>query len=289
MPASISVPAGFRRWRRLAPALTGVLVLLGASSRAADPPAPPTLEEIKGDLTAIKRSENDALNGSSSLPKVALPGLKPASDSAPPSPSPAAPAPSVRLKKPDNSNWLLDAMQPRTPDGTGGRRNAGDAGTGPARTKSTSDPDFMLQLYLAQDPAPESSRRAPGFDPTLRPDVGSFGAFLGQWVSPRDPALRALIAAASPDSAGPLPGPEREVLPPAAPGAPAAGAANPFLEVLQLDLAPPAPAGGGAMPSSPSPPPALASAPAPDGGTPAPTRPPNPADDKKYFPQLDRF
>jgi hypothetical protein len=274
------------------------------SLRAGDAPAPPTFEEIKGDLKAIKQDGNDAAGQGTSLSKVALPGLRAAPDSSAAAPArpPAAADAAPNGRRRADSNWLLRGVelqskpQPATRPKPGARSQPEAAGRDevPLIDIDASDPAFMLQLYLAQPDArsaPEEARmRDEASDPAAQPGVGSFDTFLLQWVSKRDPALRGLIDAASPTPAGAVFSGPSAGRPSAEPEPASVTAPNPFLAAFELDR--PGAAFGGivsAAPSSAAPPPAVTPPPpAPEASAPA-APPPNPADDKKYFPQLNRF
>jgi hypothetical protein len=268
------------------------------SLRAGDAPAPPTFEEIKGDLKAIKQDGNDAAGQGTSLSKVALPGLRAAPDSS--AAAPARPPTAADLtpdgRRPADTNWLLEGVELQTRARTAARPRAGAGTRGETPLIDVSDPAFMLRLYLAQPAArsvPEETRSHDGAsDRSAQSGVGSFDTFLSQWVSKRDPALRGLIDAAAPTPASAVfagPGAGR---PSAEPEPASVTAPNPFLAAFELDR--PGPAFGdifSAAPGAPAPPPAFAPPlPAPEASAPAPAAPPpNPANDKKYFPQLNRF
>jgi len=293
-----SPPAFLRRWL---PAAAGALLLVLGMLRAAEPPppAPPSLEELKKDLQAVKRAATTPGDGSSSL-KVALPSFQAAPEAAPAAPT--RPAVDAGRETPD-TNWLVNAMAPR--DAAARDRFAADAraplsdsrgalaAADGAQPPKPSDPNYLLKLYLSQAPAAngtEASRDPWELDQASRNDLGSFSRFLGDWVSPHDPALRGLIDAASPVQ----PGTTSAASPLAAgrekPLAAAEEPANPFLDALNSDLKPGEPLPDLAAPPAP-PPPSLVTAPPPADAGPAPSNrpPPNPADDKKYFPQLHRF
>jgi len=297
MPVSVFRPrARLRRWL---PATVGALLLLGAALRAADapPPAPPSLEELKKDLQAVKRAETTAGDGSSSL-KVALPSFQAAPESAPAAPSRPAVDPGAEAA---DANWLLNAMAPR--DSTArdratddGRTQASDSDgrasqDAAAQPPRPSDPNYLLKLYLSQAPAANRTPAASdswALDPAGRNDLGSFSRFLGAWVSPHDPALRGLIDAASPAPPGTAPAATPVAADSDRPLLASPEPTNPFLDALRPDLLPLAPPELGAAP--PPPPPSLVTPPPPEAApAPANRPPPSPADDKKYFPQLHRF
>ena len=298
MPVSpTSPPASLRRWLPAGAAL----LLLAAALRAAEPPppAPPSLEELKKDLQAAKRAATTPGDGSSSL-QVALPAFQATPEAAPAAPT--RPAVDAGRATPD-PNWLLNAMAPRAAadrdraasDGraspSGSRRSA--AAADGAQPPKPSDPNYLLKIYLSQTPAAngtEAARDPWELDPASRDDLGSFSRFLGDWVSPHDPALRGLIEAAAPAQ----PGTALATAPMAAgrekPPATTEETANPFLDALKTDLQPVAPLPD--LGASPAPPPlslVIAPPPADVEAPPANRPPPNPADDKKYFPQLHRF
>ena len=291
-------PFGSRRRPRLVPAVAGLLlVLAGTAVRAAgDAPASPTLEEIKGDLKTIKR-DNAAASQGTSLSKVTLPGLQTSPDSsssAPARPTAAADAaPDGRTKA--DANWLLNGVELQTKTRPDGRPSAAGSNRKETALLDASDPTFMLRLYLAQpdarSAAEEARARDAASDPSAQPGVGSFDTFLSQWVSKRDPALRGLLDAAAPagmNASGPAA--VAPLAPPAPENAPAIP--NPFLAAFNLDSLASAPiATAAAAPSPPAAPPALALTPAPADSPPRvpPAPPGNPTDDKKYFPQLNRF
>jgi hypothetical protein len=300
MLRSIFIHSGFVRRPRLVPAVAGLLVVLaGNSLRAAgDAPAAPTLEEIKGDLKTIKRDNTTAAGQGTSLSKVSLPGLRAEPDSS--ATTPARP-PSAADAAPDgrgtaNANWLLKGVELQTKSRPAAQPKEARTRRDEVPLLDASDPAFMLRLYLAQPSersAEEEAHSRDGVqDPSAPPGVGSFDKFLSQWVSKRDPALRGLIEAASPTPAGLNPSGPPTVPPLTLPEPPSTATANPFLAAF--DLNPPVSAAVAAALAAPSPsavPPASASTPAPadSPARPPAAPPPNPADDKKYFPQLNRF
>lgn len=302
-----------RRRRALAIAgAAGVLAILAGTLRAADqppPPSPPSLDQIKNELQAVKRAENAGGDGTASLTKVALPAFPATAETTPEAAPPPHPAAGPVSLAPNSGrdasqpNWLVDAMLPRDSATGGDRSDAGfreqapdtRGGKDPAATRgirppSASGADFLLNIYLSQLPA-DRSRTAPSqaweFDSATPGDLGSFSRFLGDWVSPRDPALRGLIAAASPDTPGAVPLVEHLASRPGTGDLPDAAPVNPYLEALAPDLT--------AMPSGvslapvPAPPSLVTSAPPPPAAPSPNLPPPNPADEKKYFPQLNRF
>ncbi len=273
-------------------AAAGLVLAAGGALRGAD--APPSLDEVKGDLKAIKRSDSTELNNLGASAREALPKFTPAPDSPPPPPAPTA-ARDDGTKKPAASSWLLDAMALQDKPKPGARSGT-DRLRGEERPLlDASDPAFMLKLYLAQEPAPAAPagnlrEREATRGPTG--DVGSFESFLSRWMSPRDVRLLGLGEAGTPAPAG-APGPTLLVpFAPPPPTPPAERPANPYLEAMKADLASPPPAviidltPASAPPSLPaaSPPPSAT----PANAAPAVAPPPN-ADDGKYFPQLKRF
>jgi hypothetical protein len=296
MPAFASCPSGWRRGTRLAPVLAGALIVTAAWLTGAEEPAPSPLEDVKVDLKAIQRGNSSEFPAAPAGPRVAVPGFSPAQGEAAPTAAPSASWPNSQAgRKPANSNWLLEAMelQART------RPNQGAGAKAPGENKTiavdSSDPAYLLKLYLAQEPPGEgqSETSSPGKESRAVKDmdVGALDGFLKQWIAPRDLALLGLDATAQAATADLLsPGTRASAvafgqtsMPPGAP--------NPFLEALKfdplpLDLTPAAP-----RPANlPPPAPAVSSAPPKDSNQPAERNPPpNLAEDKKYFPQLKRF
>jgi len=304
-----AMASDLRAARRRLPAFAGALALLAGTLAAADPPpAPPSLDQLKNDLQAAQRAADAAGDGSASLAKVALPALHATPDT--PAEAPATPAGGPTPLIPGGNqaatqaNWLVDAMLPPetnaagnrsdtgTRDATADPRTAKDASANPgSRAPDPSGANFLLNVYLSQTKA-AGSRTSPASawtpDAAAAGDLGSFSRFLGDWVSPRDTALHGLIAAASPETPGSLPASgQRETRPDPA-DLTSATPVNPYLEALAPDLAPAVsamrPAPLPAVPSLETPAPAPGAAPPP-----ANLPPPNPADEKKYFPQLNRF
>lgn len=284
------------RVRPLAAVLVGALVVTAALLVRAEERAPSPLEDVKVDLKAMKRGNNSELPAAPAGPKVSVPGFSPAQgEAAAPAFPPAAGSNLQAGRKPTNANWLLEAMelQARTRPSQGAGAKA--PGKNETMAVDASDPAYLLKLYLAQESPGEEQSETPSPAKESRAikdmDVAALDRFLRQWIAPRDLALLGLDANAQAATA--------DLLPPGTPAAAVAsgqtsmqpGAPNPFLEALKLDplspdLTPTAP------PPANLPPPAAAVSPAPpkDSNLPAGRNPPpNPAEDKKYFPQLKRF
>ena len=284
------------RWSRLAAVLVGALVVTAAWLAGAEEPAPSPLEDVKVDLKAIKRGNSSEFPAAPAGPKVSVPGFIPTQGEATPLASlSAAASNSPTSKKPTHANWLLEAMelQARTRPSQGPGAKA--LGRNDAIAVDSSDPAYLIKLYLAQESPGEEPSETPSPAKESRTikemDVGALARFLRQWITPRDLALFGLEANAQAAAADLLPpGTGVPAIPPGQPSLPPT-APNPFLEALKLeplppDLTPTAP------PAANSPPPAAAVSPAPpkDSNLPAEPNPPsNPAEDNKYFPQLKRF
>lgn len=296
MPAFASCPSGWRRGPRLAPVLVGALVVTAALLAGAEEPAPSPLEDVKVDLKAIKRGNNSELPAAPAGPKVSVPGFSPAQGEAVPPVSPPATELNPQAgRKPANANWLLEAMelQARTRPSQGPGAKA--LGKNDAIAADSCDPTYLLKLYLAQEtPGEEQARTSsPGKESRAvkEMDVGTLDGFLKQWIAPRDLALLGLVAAAQgattdllpPGTPAPAVAPGQTSTPPVPP--------NPFLEALKLDPLPPDLTPAALRPANlPPPAAAVSSAPPKDSNQPAERNPPpNPAEDKKYFPQLKRF
>lgn len=284
------------RWPRLALVLVGALGMTAAVLAGAEEPAPSPLEDVKVDLKAVKRGNNSEFAPAPAGPKVSVPGFNPApGEAAPPTSAPAAGANSQAGRKPANANWLLEAVELQARARPSQSPGAKAPGRNEMIAVDASDPAYLLKLYLAHEPpgaeqlgtsSPRKESRA-----VKEMDVGALDGFLKQWIAPRDLALLGLDGTAQTATADVLP--SGIMAPAVAPGQTSMpfGAPNPFLEALKLDPLPPdlTPV---APPPANLPPPTAAVSPAPpkDSNLPAERNPlPNPAEDKKYFPQLKRF
>ncbi|MFA5057881.1 MAG: hypothetical protein WC485_07185 [Opitutaceae bacterium] len=306
--AALTLRRFLRPWWRAAGVVgAAALALAQAAPPAAEPAAAPPLEEIKGELKALKGGNNPDLSGLSSGPKLSVPGFTaPKDDSGPP----AAPLerPETREnKKPTNANWLLDAMALQTKAGSDKDPKAmGQGEKNRLSVVDPSDPAYLLKFYLAQKPENQTAEPAAARlkEPTDfgQTETGTLDGFLRTWISPGDQAPLRPGDASSTGYPGAWSAPATG--PATVPKMPArrVDAPNPFLEALRSDL--PASDQTGPVPSdrrpfalpaanppSRSPSPAAIPPPAPGDAPTSATRkpPPNPTDEKKYFPQLDRF
>lgn len=263
---------------------------------------PPPLDQIKGELKAAKSGAASELNAPSGGPSVGIPALRAAAEEPAPVPS-AHPAVAPGKRAPD-TQWLVHAMErPRTDADP--RRHDLQPGRQPADAAphASDDPDFMLYLYREQE-IRDRAQRAPSLRDAESPaskagDVGSFSDLLQHWISPHDLVLFGMApgAPATADGAFAPQGLPSGAAVTEAPVAPPKG--NPFLDALRQEPpAGPGPAAGSppvaAAPAAPPQPDSLPG-PMPSADAPPPRRdsaappPSHEADEKKYFPQLDRF
>lgn len=282
------------------------VALAQAAPPAAEPASAPPLEEIKGELKVLKGGSNPDLAGLSSGPKLFVPGFTaPKDDSGPPA-APRGTPDSREKKKSTNANWLLDAMALQTKTGSGKHPDTDGRGQDALPVVDLADPAYLLKLYLAQRPedqtaAPATARLEDPGD-IGQTEIGILDEFLKAWISPRDQALLRPGGASSTGFSDTWPAPTTVPEVASMTTFPRADAPNPFIEALQSDLPPPDPTGAAppvhqpfmlppAAPPSENPTPAAIPSPVPSDAPVPVTRkpPPNPTDDKKYFPQLDRF
>jgi hypothetical protein len=267
---------------------------------------PPPIEQIKGELKAAKTGPASEL----SAPLVAPTSL-PVIEIVPPAGSPSSPAArlssdSIEKKRLADPDWLLHAMEAQAKAKSGQQHRTGtpevnlpDAQQAETDQHDSKNPDSMLKIYREQELKDREQRDGPAAAtdvPVSKPgDVGPFSDLLKQWISPRDSVLLGL----EPGSASADPGAEMQAavpMPRTPAGMPASPQGpNPFLESIQLESRVPD------MPAVASlPPGGLLDAPRdvtappvfspPALGNETPSAPASrQADEKKYFPQLDRF
>jgi len=278
---------------------TGMLIACPLAIRAAD--EPPPLEQIKGDLKAVKPGAMSELPTPAPGPALPIPGfVPPAGD--PPSAQPPQ-SDSTGKKRLADPDWLLHAMhvQPKGRAGQPHRANQADSRASGPDSRDPGSSDFMLKIYREQELKDREQRDDSGSRTDMplprRGDLGPFSDLLKQWISPRDLTLFGLEHGSPSEDAGgfavsaTLPVPQAAEVP-VAPRGP-----NPFLDAIQPDWRPPD--GGAVLPfqsTSPVVPPPESGAP---GSLPAvappvpqkdpPPPPAHPEDEKKYFPQLNRF
>jgi len=278
---------------RIAAAAALILWLSAPSPRAEDAPAP---EELKNELKAIKRGDSAAAPNAANDVKI------PPSAAAPPVFDAEAPPGQKRTEKSPKDDkqegWLLQAMKGASGLRTEARPRGKSAGTKDESvfgSGSAGEPD-LLRAYREEEIRAREARELASGDPSAKSALSldaatdPFASFLARWITPRDLALFSPSSPSSGASAGAEPlqlGPsagDRDTKP-LAPAAP-----NPFLAGLELtatapDLHP--------QPAPPVSPPVVAQAPPPPEAAPKQkpaTAPPAPsAEDKKYFPQLNRF
>jgi hypothetical protein len=269
-----------------------MLIATAASIRAAD--EPPPIEQIKGDLKAVKPGAMAELPAPPAGPALSVPGfVPPAGDSPPPPPSD-----STEKKRPADPDWLLHAMEAQPKGRTGQPRRANQADAHPADPDphDQGSPDFMLKVYREQELRDRERRddSASRTDLSLssRGDVGPFSDLLKHWISPRDLTLFGLEPGPPSADAGALALPAALSVPAQAEVTVTPRGPNPFLDAIQpeVNTVVPPPSGGPAV----APPEAGAPGPLPAVAPPAPQMnaappPAHSADDKKYFPQLNRF
>lgn len=301
-----SLPSAGRRFctpsvrtARIIGAAVGALIV-AAGVCAED--EPPPLDQIKGDLKAAKPGAVSDLNAPPAAPAAALPVLHPAGDEPAPAPPPRIVPDTTEKKRAADSNWLLHAMEePRAGGDKSLRTRQADRRPEDTPARDSADPEFMLRVYRAQEARDREHGKASAREtesPQANPaGFGSFSDMLQRWISPRDLTLFGLEPGAPAVADG---GPAGQAAPaaiapvdvPATPRKP-----NPFLEAVAPNPAPPEPAPVAALPtdarsavappaeSLPSPSPPAAPPASRQGGEP----PSHQADDKKYFPQVDRF
>ncbi len=293
-------PTQSRRHRLVIAAAGGALIAACTWVRAAD--EPPPLDQIKGDLKTVKTDNTLESNASSAGPKLAMPVFIPTPEErTTPPPAIALPG-AAENKRTTDSNWLLHAMEPLS--GSQQTRRARQAGAqqGELKTPDPSDPNYMLSVYRAQETKDRKDREAQGRETRSldeKPgDFGSFSDLFQHWIAPQDLKL----FGAKPDvptvlnDGFTLP----EDLPPVAPPEPPAAATppkpNPFLDstqplFLQPDVpeAAPAPHADSNLPPPPHNPPETPPATLPPDSRRDTAPPARSTEDKKYFPQLDRF
>ena len=277
-------------------------LLVGSAEPVRPGEEPPPLEQIKGDLKAVKPGAASELAAPKAGSVLLVPGFAAPTGDSPPVPPP--PSDSAEKKRLADPNWLLHAMEAPPKAKTIQQRG----GSGAEARQSDTDPldprrqDFMLKIYREQEIRDQEHRDNPTDKTDARlpkpGDVGPFGDLLKHWISPRDLTLLGLDSnSPSADSSDIAPPAPSTTPPPAQPVATPRGP-NPFLDAMQLDL--PAPTVG---PTAPLPsvgpalappamvvpgPPPLVTPPAP-GNDRARLPPGRQAEDKKYFPQLNRF
>lgn len=280
-------PFARRAW--LAGLASAVVGLNGAvPPPAKHPSSAPSLDALKQDLQELKQ-DGAAARPSDALDRIDLPQLHPADDQAgPPSAKPPVRARPHRQLQKEARNWLLDAMRLMDANRTDRTRSArqGDQSE-PAMPTDPDDPDYLLKVYLAQQPSGQTSARDSAGDTSRPTPLGTadFDHYLARWLSPNEVKLFG-PQPAGPDGVGPpgfsVDAPPDDRLPTSID---ATAGPNPYLENLRTFLTPP--------PVSPPPAPAPsppAVAPPSTGSPRTPMKPPpGPEDDKKYFPQLDRF
>jgi hypothetical protein len=269
--------------------------------RAAD--EPPPLEQIKGDLKTVKTGNALEASAPSAGPKLVVPVF------IPPPEEPAGPPPAIALpgakenKRATDANWLLHAMEPLSGAQQTHRARQAGAQQGELRTPDPSDPNYMLAVYRAQEAKDRKDREAQGRDTRSldgKPgDIGSFSDLFQHWIAPQDLKLFGAKTDVPTvlDDGFTLP----DELPSVAPVEPPTAIAappkpNPFLDSTQpLFLPPEVPEGAPASHADLNLPPPPHNPPETQPATPPPdshrdTAPPaRSAEDKKYFPQLDRF
>jgi len=184
MPAFGSFLCSLCRRSWPAVAVMSALMLPATGRAGTEPPSPPPLEEIKGDLKALKHGGSPELDGTAAGPKITLPGFLPtAGDSpAPAAPSTAGAPGATTARKPAGANWLLDAMELQTQARQKKRPGAAERGKDETPVADTADPAYLLKLYIAQKPAggepPEELLRAGNARPAGRLEAGVLEVFL---------------------------------------------------------------------------------------------------------------
>ncbi len=296
LPRACSV-CGVRPAWSLALAIT-----LGATGlSAAEAPAPAPLDDVKRDLKELKQADKPDLNPGM-VSGIAAPGFQ-APDSSNPPPASGVPSPlaTKENKRASSSNWLVDAVELQRPGAQKKRTSVASAKkNGVAEPLDPADPSFLLKLYLAQHPSDRSSEGTllnPG-EPDSRKEEpnGLFNDYVARWMTPHDLELLGWHQEAP--GAGSF-----SFHPPTAatpPGGQSPAPTNPYLEGAGGGLpGPGAPVAGALLrppaaslgPTWSDPGPTVTHPASSASATPAshPSPPANPADEKKYFPQLNRF
>jgi hypothetical protein len=211
----------------------------------------------------------------------------------------------VEKKRLADPNWLVHAMtDSRNETGQQGHPRQTDGQPVNLMPRDSADPNYLLKVYQAQETMEREKREAAasdGLSPSARPgDVGSFSDLLQRCLSPGDASLFRPEFAMPADTDGgiAIPASFPASIPAAAPAE--APKPNPFLDAAQPGLFLPGLETGAVPPPDvhldEAPPPSQnvpdmsPAAPPPDSRRDVePSRPTRPADEKKYFPQLDRF
>jgi hypothetical protein len=286
---------------RILATLVGAFVTAWSWVGATD--EPPSLDQIKGDLKTVKPDAPE-LAAPVTGPTLAVPLLLAPAEEPALSLRARSTSAATEKKRTADSDWLVRAMtEPRAETGAQRRSRQTDSQQSDLMPRDSADPNFLLKVYRAQEIMEREKREASTQEtlspPTKSGDVGSFSDLLQHWISPGGLPLSGLEPGTPADTDGGFA--PSAPLPAAAPAAALAEPPkhNPFLDAAQLDPLP-----SGLTAEALSPPdigPAAVPAPAnlPDASptvTPsdsrrdaAPSPPARPTDDKKYFPQLDRF
>jgi hypothetical protein len=290
---------------RQTPRLLAILLVAFASNglRVGAAEEPPSLDQIKGDLKTVKSGTAPELTAPAAAPELAVPLLlAPAQEPAPPAPALSDPVEKKRLADP---NWLVHAMTDSRNE-TGQQRHPRQSDGQPANLmpRDSADPNYLLKVYQAQESMEREKRESAAADalsPSAKPgDVGSFSDLLQRCLSPGDASLFRPEFAMPADADGGIAIPAS--LPATTPAAVPVEAPkpNPFLDAtqqglllpgLETEAVPPSDVDRDAAPPPPPNVPEMSpAAPPPDSHRDVePSRPARPADEKKYFPQLDRF
>jgi hypothetical protein len=269
---------------RILATLVGAFVTAWSWVGATD--EPPSLDQIKGDLKTVKAGAAPELAVPATGPTLAVPLLLAPAEEPAPSPLAHSISDAAEKKRAADSDWLVHAMtESRTEAGSKHTSGQIDGRPSDIMPSDSADPNFLLKVYRAQEIMDREKREESAHEtlsPLVKPgDVGSFSELLHRCISPGE---------------RPLFGPE--------PGAPAdadGGFATPALfptaAPAEANAAPPKP-NPGPLPdvrpdAAPLPPylsdPSPAVTPPDSRRDTAPSLPARPADEKKYFPQLDRF
>ena len=282
--------------------LMGALVAAGPWVGAAD--EPPSLDQIKGDLKTVKAGAAPELAVPATGPTLAVPLLLAPAEEPAPSPLAHSISDAAEKKRAADSDWLVHAMtESRTEAGSKHTSGQIDGRPSDIMPSDSADPNFLLKVYRAQEIMDREKREESAHEtlsPLVKPgDVGSFSELLHRCISPGERPLFGPEPGAPADADGGFATPA--LFPTAAPAE--ANAAppkpNPFLDTTQPDpLLPWLTTDAGPLPdvrpdAVPLPPylsdPSPAVTPPDSRRDTAPSLPARPADEKKYFPQLDRF
>lgn len=301
--AIVPIQLRWNGWRMPATAVTMVALLsLAAPALVRAAEEPPPLDQIKGDLKAVKPGAASELTTPAAAPTLPITELVAPGGEPPPALPPSAD--SAQKKREADPDWLVHAMdaKPKAREGQQRHGKPTEAQSGKTDRPGAADPDLMLKIYQEQEAKEREQQKRPEAEldsPLSKPgDVGLLSDLMKSWMSPQDATLFG-VQPGSPAATGD--GPVPPTVPPVSPQTDimvAPRGPNPFLEAVQPDLripdlgapgAPPSLDPAGVPPQAGPPVPPPTATPAAPGKDASPSPLAHPSDDKKYFPQLDRF